>query len=301
MQRRASAEFALLLTVLIWSLNFTAVKVGVTYVPPLAFAVVRFALGAAVTLVVALRLEGRPHFRRADLPLLLVAALTGITINQAVFVGSLHETTASNAALLIGTLPVWVSVIAVLTRQERLALHHWIGVAIGMLGVSLIVFGGGGGGGAGSPTFLGELLALATAASWAVYSVLIRPLMARYTALSLSTFMMIVGTAALAPFALPEIVTTNWAAVPGEAWLGLLYAALLSVSLTNILYFTAIRRVGASRAALYTYLEPFLGVLFAVWLLHESAAPLQLAGGVVVIAAIVVARPRRRVIAEPGM
>jgi drug/metabolite transporter (DMT)-like permease len=300
MQRRASAEFALLLTVLIWSLNFTAVKVGVTYVPPLAFAVVRFALGAAVTLVVALRLEGRPHFRRADLPLLLVAALTGITINQAVFVGSLHETTASNAALLIGTLPVWVSVIAVLTRQERLALHHWIGVAIGMLGVSLIVFGGGGRG-AGSPTFLGELLALATAASWAVYSVLIRPLMARYTALSLSTFMMIVGTAALAPFALPEIVTTSWAAVPGEAWLGLLYAALLSVSLTNILYFTAIRRVGASRAALYTYLEPFLGVLFATLLLRESAAPLQLAGGLVVIAAILVARPRRRVIAEPGM
>jgi drug/metabolite transporter (DMT)-like permease len=300
MQRRASAEFALLLTVVIWSLNFTAVKVGVTFVPPLAFAVVRFALGAAVTLAVALRLEGRPHFRRADLPLLLLAALTGITINQAVFVGSLHETTASNAALLIGTSPVWTSVIAVLTRQERLALHHWIGVVIGLLGVSLIVLGGGHAT-AGSPTFLGELLALATAASWAAYSVLIRPLMARYTALSLSTFMMIAGTAALVPFALPEIVTTNWAAVPAEAWYGLLYAALLSVSLTNILYFTAIRRVGASRAALYSYLQPFLGVLFAAWLLHESAAPLQLVGGVVVIGAIVVARPRRGSIAEPGM
>ena len=299
MQRRASAEFALLVTVLIWSLNFTAVKVGVTFVPPLAFAVVRFALGAAVTLVVALRLEGRPHFRRADLPLLIVAALTGITINQAVFVGALRETTASNAALLIGTIPVWTSVIAVATRQERLALHHWIGVGTGLLGVSLIVIGGGGR--VDSPSFPGVVLALATAASWAVYSVLIRPLMARYTALSLSTFMMVVGTLALAPFALPEIASTDWRAVPGEAWLGLLYAALLSVSLTNILYFTAIRRVGASRAALYTYLQPFLAVMFATLLLRESAAPLQLAGGLVVIAAILVARPRRRTIAEPGM
>jgi drug/metabolite transporter (DMT)-like permease len=265
----------------------------------LAFAVVRFALGAAVTLAVALRLEGRPHFRRADLPLLIVAALTGITINQAVFVGALRETTASNAALLIGTIPVWTSVIAVATRQERLALHHWIGVGTGLLGVSLIVIGGGGR--VDSPSFLGVVLALTTAASWAVYSVLIRPLMARYTALSLSTFMMVVGTLALAPFALPEIASTDWRAVPGEAWLGLLYAALLSVSLTNILYFTAIRRVGASRAALYTYLQPFLAVLFATLLLRESAAPLQLAGGIVVIAAILVARPRRRTIAEPGM
>jgi drug/metabolite transporter (DMT)-like permease len=300
MRERRSAEVALLVTVLIWSLNFVAVKTGVTFIPPLAFSVTRFTLGAAVTLIVAIRLEGRPRFRRVDLPLLVLAALVGITINQAAFVGALRETTASNTALLIGTIPVWTSVLAVLTRQERLAWHHWVGVAIGLLGVALIVFGGSSGS-ADSPTFLGELLALVTAASWAIYSVIIRPLMARYTALSLSSFMMVVGTVALLPFALPELATTDWSAVPGEAWLGLFYAALFSVSLTNILYFTAIGRVGASRAALYTYLEPFLGVMFATLLLRESVTLLQLAGGVVVVAAILVARPKRQSIAEPGI
>jgi drug/metabolite transporter (DMT)-like permease len=300
MDRRRSAELALLLTVVIWSMNFTAVKVGLGSIPPLAFSVVRFALGATVTVLVALRLEGRPHFRRRDLPWLILAALVGITLNQAAFVGALHETTASNTALLIGTIPVWTSVMALATRQERPALHHWIGVGVGLFGVALIVFGGTTGR-ADSPSFVGEILALGTAASWALYSVLIRPLMARYTALSLSSFMMVVGTVALVPFALPELLTTDWSAVRGEAWLGLLYAALLSVSLTNILYFTAIGRVGASRAALYTYLEPFLGVAFAAILLGDRVTLVQLAGGVVVVAAIGVARPRRQTIAEPGI
>ena len=300
MRQRKSAELALLVTVLIWSLNFVAVKTGVTYIPPLAFSVTRFALGATVTLIVALRLEGRPHFRRADLPLLVLAALIGISINQAAFVGALRQTTASNTALLIGTIAVWTSVIAVITRQERLALHHWTGVGIGLLGVALIVLGGNRADGS-APTFLGEVLALTTAASWAIYSVIIRPLMARYTALSLSSFMMVVGTVALVPFALPELASTDWKSVPTQAWLGLLYAALFSVSLTNILYFTAIGRVGASRAALYTYLEPFLGVMFATLLLGERVTPFQLLGGVVVVAAILVARPRRWTIAEPGI
>jgi len=300
MPRRTSAELALLATVVIWSLNFTAVKVGVGSIPPLAFSVTRFAIGAGVTLVVALRLEGRPRFRRADLPWLIIGALIGITINQAAFVGALRESTASNAALLIGTIPVWTSVIAVLTRQERLTLHHWLGLASGLLGAALIVFGSSAGA-ADSQTFLGALLALVTAASWAIYSVLIRPLMARYTALSISSFMMVAGTIAMVPFALPDLLATHWSTVPGEAWLGLLYAALLSVSLTNILYFTAIRRVGASRAALYAYLEPFLGVIFATILIGERATPLQLAGGAIIVAAIVVASPRRRIIAEPGI
>ena len=300
MHRRRSAELALLVTVVIWSLNFTAVKVGIGSIPPLAFFVARFSVGAAVTVLVALRLDGRPRFRRADLPLLVLAALVGITINQAAFVLALHETTASNTALLIGTIPVWTSIIAIATRQERLALHHWIGVGVGLLGVAFIVFGGTTGR-IDSPSFLGEILALVTAASWALYSVLIRPLMARYTALSLSSFMMVVGTAAMVPFALPELLSAHWAAIPGEAWLGLLYAALLSVALTNVLYFTAIKRVGASRATLYVYLEPFLGVMFATLLLGDRATLVQLAGGLVVVAAIVVARPRRKTIAEPGI
>lgn len=299
MRREASAELALLATVVIWALNFTAVKVGVTDVAPLAFSVVRFSLGAAVTVALVRWREGPLRFQRADWPLLLAAALFGITINQFTFVNALAMTTAVNVALLIGTIAMWTSLIAVAVGQERLDLRHWGGVLAGLAGVALIVVGGQAAAGGGS--LLGDAFALGTAVTWAVYSVLIRPLMQRYSALQLSAFMMTVGTAILVPFAIPQLVTQDWSHVRAPAIAGLLYATFFSVVLTNVLYFTAIHRVGAARASLYTYLEPFLGVLFAVVLLGEHVAIVQLAGGLVVVGAIVLGRPRQPTIAEPGV
>ena len=73
--------------------------------------------------------------------------------------------------------------------------------------------------------------------------------------------------------------------------------------MTNILYFTAIHRIGASRAALFTYLEPFLGVLIAVILLRDTVTVLQLVGGAVVLGSVAIGRgrPGQPVIAEPGI
>ncbi|MGZ6297740.1 MAG: DMT family transporter, partial [Candidatus Limnocylindrales bacterium] len=212
MRTRPSAELALLLTVLIWSGNFTAVKVGVTDIAPLAFSVVRFALGASVTVAVVVWREGWPRFQRRDLPLLGAAALIGITVNQVAFVTALQATSAANVALLIGTIPIWTAVIAVLTRQERVARTLWIGLGAGLVGVTLIVVGGGEA--VGGVSVVGELGALATALSWAVYSVLIRPLMRRYSALQLSAFVMVVGTLILVPFSVPSVLAQDWSAVP---------------------------------------------------------------------------------------
>jgi drug/metabolite transporter (DMT)-like permease len=107
-----------LLTVLIWSLNFSAVKVGVETIAPLAFSAVRFVLGASVTVAVVLAREGLPRFHRHDLGLLLAAALCGITINQVAFVGALSITSAANVALLMGTIPIWTALIVLATPRS---------------------------------------------------------------------------------------------------------------------------------------------------------------------------------------
>jgi len=301
MRTRRSAELALILTVIIWSGNFSAVKVGVSSIAPLAFSLARFALGASITVAVVVWREGWPRFQRRDLPLLGAAAVIGISVNQVAFVTALQATSASNVALLIGTIPIWTAVIAVLTRQERVARTLWVGLGAGLVGVTHIVVGGGEA--VGGLSVVGELGALATALSWAVYSVLIRPLMRRYSALQLSAFVMVVGTLILVPLSVPSVASQDWSAVPPDAWVGLVYAAILSVTVTNILYFTAIHRIGASRAALFTYLEPFLGVLIAVILLHDTVTVLQLVGGAVVLGSVVIGRrgDGTPVIAEPGI
>src|SRR5207247_9777564 len=76
------------------------------------------------------------------------------------------------------------------------------------------------------------------------------------------------------------------------AWGAVIYGALAAVGLGNLLWFKVIRRVGPGRAAVYLNLQPFLGAVFALIVLSESLRPLQLVGGVVVGACIVLARAR---------
>lgn len=116
--------------------------------------------------------------------------------------------------------------------------------------------------------------------------------MGRYSAWRMLTFEMLAGSLLLLPVALPSLVGQDCGRVALAGWGSLAYAVVLTGVVTNLLYFTAIGRVGPSRAALFGYLQSFLGALFAVALLGELIAPLQLVGGLVVIGSVVMSRSR---------
>ena len=298
MSSRLRAELVLLLCVTIWSGNFTMTKVALGEFTPLAFFALRFMLGSAVTVAVALGREGRPRFRRSDLPLMAAAALVGVSINQLCFVFGLNETTAANSALLVGTTPIWATALVVIVGLELVSGRQWALVATGMAGVVIIILGGNTG---GQGSLVGDLLSLGVAVTWGTYTVMVRPLMHRYSATQVSAFMMVVGTTALLPLALPELLRQDLTSVSAAGWTGLLYASLLSVTLTNVLYFGAIHRLGARRAALYGYLEPFLGVLIAVIVLDDVVSPLQILGGAIVVVSVAAdrRRPEEMIPADP--
>jgi len=87
-----------------------------------------------------------------------------------------------------------------------------------------------------------------------------------------------------------QLSTQDYGSLPALVWLAYAFAVLGPLFLTNLLWFNAIDRVGPSRAALYTNLQPFLGAIFALLILSESITPLQVAGGVLIAAGIVLSR-----------
>jgi drug/metabolite transporter (DMT)-like permease len=295
-----SADLILLAAISIWALNFTVMKVGIGEISPLAFPVFRFGLGAAVMAVVLQRREGSLRFERRDLGLFLGASVLGITLNQLCLVFALDLTTAANVALLSATQPIFTAVIATLVGDEILGRRHWLSVALGILGVALVVGAGAGtaGGDTAAPVAgpgglpLGEILALGISLTAAASAVMIRRLLVRYSPYRILTLQMIIGTALLLPIAAPSLAAEDYASVGPVGWAALGYAAILAGVVTNLLYFTGIRRVGPSRAAIYQYLQSFLGVILAVLLLREPLAPLQVVGGVIVVASVVLSRRR---------
>jgi drug/metabolite transporter (DMT)-like permease len=276
-------------SVALWALSYSVVKFGLREIAPLAYPVLRYGVGGLVLLLVLRLREGSVGVRRADLPLLALVGLLGITLSTSLYVFALTNTSASDTALLGATGPIMTTLLAALVGLERSGRRHWAAACIGLAGVVLIVVGGTSGAQLGA-NLLGDACALGMVFFSSASALPIRPLLGRYSALRILTYEMLIGTAILLPFAVPGLLAQDYARVTLAGWGSLGYAVLFSGIVANLLYFTAIGRVGPSRAALYQYLQSFLAVLFAVILLGEHISPVQVLGGVVVVGGIVFGR-----------
>ena len=288
-RRLSAAEIGLLVTIVIWSINFTLTKYVLDHgFQPLAYSAVRFTTAALLFTAITFALERSLRMGRRDLVFLFGAAVIGIWLNQLGFVYSLTYTTASTAALVFGTLPIFTMLIARWSGVERLSKRFVAAAVVSFLGVALVALGAHGEV-AGSPT--GILLALLGSATWAVYSVAIAPLMRRYSPFRISALGLLMGAALILPTAAPQLAEQDWNLSP-LVWTILGLSIIGPLVITNVLWFTAIDRVGPSRASLYANLQPFLGALFALLLLSEQMTALQAAGGLAIAAGIALSRRR---------
>jgi drug/metabolite transporter (DMT)-like permease len=279
----------LLTAVTLWGLNYSIVKFGLSEIAPLAFPVFRCGIGGIVLLVILRMREGSIGVWREDLPLLALVGLLGITLSQMSFVFALTNTSAADTALLGATGPIMTALLAAAVGLERSGRRFWVAESIGLVGVVLIVVGGASGAKFGS-NLLGDGLALANVFVSSVSVLPILPLLRRYSAHRILTYQMLIGTAMLVPFAVPGLLAQEYAQMTLAGWGSLAYAVVFAGIVANLLYFTAIGRVGPSRAAVYQYLQSFLAVLFAVILLGEHITLVQVLGGIVVVGSIIFGR-----------
>jgi len=291
MRHRVPPDVLLFVTVLFWSFNFTVVKYALTHGwEPLAYSSVRFAIGAMLFSGYTYAREGSLRVQRSDVLFMTGAALAGIWLNQLSFVFAVKLTTAATVALMFGTLPIFVALISWAFRLEHLRLRHWMATVISFSGVGLVAAGASGG---LSGDLGGVLLGLAASATWGLYSAAMGPLMRRYSPYRISAFMGLVGSVPLLLTAVVQVKEQNWDEIGGLAWACFIYSLFFSLVFTNIMWFTAIDKVGAARASLYANLQPFLGAFFALVVLSEEMGSLQIAGGLVIGAGILLARGTR--------
>src|SRR5438876_4629542 len=279
----------LLLTTALWALNFTVSKYILEHgLRPLAYSGVRYATAALVFVAITFPWERSLRIARADWPLvaLAIALLLG---NQLSFVYALDLTTATTVALLFGTLPVLTALISRAMGIERLGNRFWIAALLSFGGVVLVTAGSGK---SLSGHAIGDLLAVLGAATWGAYSVAIAPLMRRYSPFRLSAVLLVIVSVPLLLLGSHELAHEDfrWNAL---VWIGFVFAVLGPLVLTNLLWFTAIDRVGPSRAAVFANLQPFLAAVIALLLLSENLTRYQVAGGLAIGAGILLSRGRQ--------
>jgi drug/metabolite transporter (DMT)-like permease len=288
MRRPSSLELMLLTTVVLWALNITVTKYVLTHgFEPLAYATVRYGAAALIFVGIVLVTEGTLRVPRSDLALFGVAAVM-VWLNQLSFVYAVDASSASTLALLLGATPIIAALIGLALGLEQLSRRFWLAAAVSLAGVGLVAAGSGG---SFSADLRGNLLGMATAATWAGYSVAIAPLMERYSASRISAVVLglaWIGIAACgAPQTIEQDYSLGWEILPL-----LVFATLGPLVITNIFWFRSLHRIGASRATLVGNLNPFLAAVFALVLLDERMTIIQVAGGALIAGGILLARRR---------
>jgi len=285
----------LLTTVCLWALNFSASKYVITHgITPLAYAAPRYALAAAIFVGLTLLLERSLRVERRDLALLAAAAVI-LLLNQVGFIYSLHFASAATVALVFGTLPIFTGVIAAAAGIEQPGGRFVAAAVVSFAGVALVAAGSGG---EMSANVKGDALALLASATWAAYSVLVAPLMARYSPFRISAYVLSLTAVLLTLVGTQQIADEDYHG-SWKVWAVAAFSLLGPLVVTTVLWFTAIDRVGPSRASIFANLQFFLAALFGVLLLSDSITLVQVVGGAAIGAAILLGGMRRTPVPQP--
>jgi drug/metabolite transporter (DMT)-like permease len=294
--RRPTADLMLLATVSLWALNFTVSKYILDHgFHPLSYSSIRYACAALLFAGITLAWEGSLRISRRDLPIIVFCTAV-LFANQLSFVYALRFTTATTVALLFGTLPIFTALFARGSGVEHLPLRFWIAAGVSFAGVALVALGSGGN---FSANLKGDVLAVLGSATWAAYSVAIGPLMRRYSPFRLSAVFLLSATVALLVAGSRQLADQSFH-FGALVWIGFAFAVIGPLVITNLLWFTAIDRVGPSRASLFANLQPFLAALIALVLLSEPITAVQIGGGAAIACGILLSSWRGTALVPPA-
>ena len=278
----------MLMVCLIWGVNFSVMKLAIAQIPALPFTAVRFALASLLLWPTLRVIEGPARLASADLRRLVILGVVGNTFYQIAFILGLAHTTATNSALIVATVPTVVAVIAGFLGFERVTPRMWCGIALGTLGVGLVIAASGVEFSTG--TVHGDLLTVLAVLCWAGYTVGLRRLPDGISPLRVTTITSIAGTPGLVLAGLPELLRLDWSAVSATAWGALAYATLLSLVVAYILWNRSVQAVGGTRTAIYMCITPLVASAAAWAMLGEQARPSQAVGAMLIIVGVLLTR-----------
>ena len=274
------------IAVVFWGISFVATKAALAEVSPVTLVAVRFAIGAVVLLALVRELPPRREWRS-----LALMGFVGVFVHQMLQSYGLTMTSASSTGWLIGLCPIWSALLAAVVLRERFGGWKIVGLLAGFAGAILVVTKGDFSPQVLSrPSTMGDLLILLSTINWAIYSVLGHATIRRLGPRRATSGAMLFGALMLLPF---FIARRGWTEVPNlsaTGWSAMLFLGVGCSALGYLFWYGALERIEVSRVAALLYAEPLVTFAAAVLLLGERVSGLVIAGGLLVLAGVVIAQ-----------
>jgi len=285
MRKFELADIFGLVVVLLWAANLPLAKDALREISPVSFNAVRIPLAALLLWIPMLLLKGRIHLQPRDIWKILALGIIGNVFYLTLFIHGLELTKAGNVGLLMSVGTVFTALLSRLLGHEYQGRMVWVGIFLSFGGVAVILlesaeFAVGAG------TLAGDLITLAAACCWSLYTVFSKTLMKSYSPLTFTTLTLSVGGFVLFFISLPDLMDQNWGQISTKSYLELVYSSIFSLAIAYSIWFFCVDRLGSTKTAIYANLVPFWTLLFAWFFIGEKITLLQILGGILILGGI---------------
>lgn len=274
--RNTLAHLALFTVNFIYGVNYVVAKgLMPAVIGPSGFIVLRV-VGAGLLFWV-LRVWRPERVEATDLGRLFLCALTGVALNQLMFFHGLMRTTPLNASIIMVATPILVLVLAGVLLKERITWMKLIGVLLGAGGALVLIIAKPASASSGA-TALGDLFILINASSYGLFLVLVKPLIRKYSAITVMAWCFLFGLLLVLPFGYAEVLTVQWSALTLPHILALSFVIVMVTFVAYLMNTWALGKVSPTVVGTYIYMQPVLAVVFTWLFVRIGADSLGLSG-----------------------
>jgi drug/metabolite transporter (DMT)-like permease len=294
LNRDIKAHFALLGANTIYGLNYVIAKgIMPDYMMPRAIILLRVLVTVSVFGILHFILPSEKVEKR-DLFKMFICAFFGVAINQILFFEGLNLSTPINASIIITIIPVLILIFAHFILKERITSTKVIGIILGATGAVMIVLAAGNGEFKTS-TMLGNLFILINAGSWALYLVLVKPLMERYESVTVMKWVFFFGLIIVIPFTLSSFTKTTFSTIPLSIWLSISFVVFGATIIAYYLNNYSLKTVSPSINGIYIYLQPLIASVVAILFGKDQLTVAKTIAAVLIMAGVyfVTRRPKK--------
>jgi drug/metabolite transporter (DMT)-like permease len=214
-----------------------------------------------------------------------LCSIFGVAINQILFFEGLNLTTPINASIIMTGTPILILIFSHFILKEKVTNIKVLGIMLGATGALTIILSAGAGD-FQSNTLLGNFMIFINAASWALYLVLVKPLMGKYDSLTIMKWVFFFGFIIIFPFSFRITASTSFAQIPFNIWISILFVVFINTGFAYYLINYSLKTVSPNVNGIYIYLQPLVASLVAIIFRNDKFTVIDLIAAVLIMAGV---------------
>jgi drug/metabolite transporter (DMT)-like permease len=282
MDKRIVALIAVSIATLIYGVTFTIAKeVMPLYIKPYAFIFLRV-FGATIVFWTASLFIKSQKVAKEDYKKILLASFFGITLNMLSFFKGLSLTTPISASVMMVTSPIMVLIFSSILIKKPIEKQKILGIFIGLIGAVLLITYGSSNNENATNSNLGNFLVFVNAASYGLYLVLAKNLIAKYHPIVFVKWLYLFGLIFVIPFSYNELTEVVWQEIPTKMYLNIGFVVIFTTCVTYLFNLYGLTKLRPTTVSVFIYLQPVIATIYALIVGSDSLSLVKISATIII-------------------